>query len=150
MVGKLQAVVAAIAPSVQRRSRSAHDFALRIDRVLVNSGELQKYGSQVSAVDGRWQAKPMPAPEQVDQHRPDGAGRLHRCGDTGVSGAARSGEIESARQACLATKTSFPRPWRGGGRLFRCRAWDIAGTASAGHGPALPVVVTPLPNRALH
>jgi len=118
MVGKLQAVVSAIAPRVQRGGISAHDFELRIDRVLVNSGELQKYASQVSAVDGRWQAKPM-----------------------------RRNRIRMP--ACLATKTSFPRPWRGG-RLFRCRAWDIAGKASAGHGPALPVVVTPLPSRALH
>lgn len=62
-------VVGSIEPMVQRGEISAHDFVLLTDRVLVNSGELQRYGSQLLAVDGRWQAKPMEAPEQVDQRR---------------------------------------------------------------------------------
>lgn len=62
-------VLASVEPMVQRGEISAHDFALLTDRVLVNSGELQRYGSQLAPVDGRWQAKPMQAPDQVDQRR---------------------------------------------------------------------------------
>jgi len=84
-------VVASIEPRVQRGEISAHDFALLTDRVLVNSGELQRYGSQLLAVDGRWQAKPMEAPEQVDQRR------------------AAIGQMPLADYICVATQM-FPVP----------------------------------------
>lgn len=45
------------------------DYALLYDRVHVNKGELQKYGSQGSCINGRWKPKPMIDPSLVDQRR---------------------------------------------------------------------------------
>lgn len=84
-------VLGGIEPMVQRGEISAHDFALLTDRVLVNSGELQRYGSQLLAVGGRWQAKPMELPDQVDQRR------------------ASIGQMPLADYICVATQM-FPRP----------------------------------------
>ncbi|WP_296251126.1 DUF6624 domain-containing protein [uncultured Stenotrophomonas sp.] len=84
-------VLGSIEPMVQRGEISAHDFALLTDRVLVNSGELQRYGSQLLAVDGRWQSKPMESPDQVDQRR------------------ASIGQMPLADYICVATQM-FPTP----------------------------------------
>lgn len=62
-------VLDGIMPQVEGGEVSAHDFALLTDRVLVNAGRPQRYGSQLAAIDGQWQPKPMEAPEQVDQRR---------------------------------------------------------------------------------
>ncbi len=48
---------------------SSREFALLTDRVLVNAGKPQRYGSQLAAIGGSWQPKAMEAPEQVDQRR---------------------------------------------------------------------------------
>jgi len=62
-------VLDGILPMVKSGEVSAHDFALLTDRVLVNAGKPQRYGSQLMAINGQWQPKPMEAPEQVDQRR---------------------------------------------------------------------------------
>lgn len=45
------------------------DYALLFDRVQVNSGKLQLYGSQGGCVGKEWQPKPIESPEGVDQRR---------------------------------------------------------------------------------
>lgn len=62
-------VLEQIMPLVERGEVSSREFALLTDRVLVNSEQPQRYGSQLLAVGGEWQPKPMEAPDQVDQRR---------------------------------------------------------------------------------
>lgn len=45
------------------------DYALLFDRVQVNKGKLQLYGSQGGCVGKEWQPKPIENPEEVDRRR---------------------------------------------------------------------------------
>jgi len=84
-------VLDGIMPLVESGEVSAHDFVLLTDRVLVNGGKPQRYGSQLAAVGGKWQPKPMEAPEQVDQRR------------------AAVGQMPLADYLCVASRM-FPAP----------------------------------------
>ncbi len=84
-------VLDGIMPLVESGEVSAHDFVLLTDRVLVNAGKPQRYGSQLAAVGGKWQPKPMEAPEQVDQRR------------------AAVGQMPLADYLCVASRM-FPAP----------------------------------------
>lgn len=84
-------VLDGIMPLVESGEVSAHDFVLLTDRVLVNAGKPQRYGSQLAAVDGKWQPKPMEAPERVDQRR------------------AAVGQMPLADYLCVASRM-FPAP----------------------------------------
>ncbi len=84
-------VLGGIMPLVESGEVSAHDFVLLTDRVLVNAGKPQRYGSQLAAVGGKWQPKPMEAPEQVDQRR------------------AAVGQMPLADYLCVASRM-FPAP----------------------------------------
>ena len=64
-----QQVLEGLAPKVDSGEVSAREYALLVDRVLVNTGKPQRYGSQLAAISSRWQPKPMEAPEQVDARR---------------------------------------------------------------------------------
>ncbi len=64
-----QQVLERLVPMVESGEVSAREFSLLVDRVLVNTGRPQRYGSQLAGVSSRWQPKPMEAPEQVDQRR---------------------------------------------------------------------------------
>ena len=44
-------------------------FALYYDDVMVQSGELQRYGTQFDCVNGEWVVLPLEDPEAVDQRR---------------------------------------------------------------------------------
>src|SRR5690606_20536088 len=90
-------VLDAIMPLVESGEVSSHDFALLTDRVLVNADKPQRYGSQLMAVDGKWQAKPMEAPEKVDQRR------------------ASLGQMPLADYICVATQMMPPPPANAGG-----------------------------------
>ena len=48
---------------------SGQDVALLTDRVLVNAGQAQRYGTQVEIVEGEAVVKPIEHPEQVDELR---------------------------------------------------------------------------------
>lgn len=84
-------VLAKIAPQVERGEITSHEYALLTDRVLVNQGKPQRYGSQLLAVDGKWTPKPLEAPEQVDRRR------------------AAVNEMPLADYVCVATQM-FPPP----------------------------------------
>lgn len=84
-------VLDGIMPLVESGEVSAHDFVLLTDRVLVNAGKPQRYGSQLAAVGGKWQPRPMEAPEQVDQRR------------------AAVGQMPLADYLCVASRM-FPAP----------------------------------------
>ncbi len=59
-----------VMPLVESGDVQPDSFALLTDRVLVNSGKPQRYGSQLIPVDGRWQPQPMEgAIAQVNQRR---------------------------------------------------------------------------------
>lgn len=45
------------------------DYALLYDRVQVNSGKLQLYGSQGECKGNEWQPKPVQSPDQLDERR---------------------------------------------------------------------------------
>lgn len=62
-------VLDGLAPVLESGEVSSREFALLTDRVLVNAGKPQRYGSQLAAISGKWQPKQMEAPEQVDQRR---------------------------------------------------------------------------------
>lgn len=63
-------VLGQVGPLLESGGISQHDYALLTDRVLVNQGKPQRYGSQLKAVSGRWVPKPIEAPEQdVDKRR---------------------------------------------------------------------------------
>lgn len=61
-VGFQRQVLDGIMPLVESGEVSAHDVALLTDRVLVNAGRPQRYGSQLAAIDGQWQPRPMEVP----------------------------------------------------------------------------------------
>ncbi len=62
-------VLEKIAPLVRSGEVTSQEYALLTDRVLVNHGKPQRYGSQLIATNGKWVPKPMEAPGQVDQRR---------------------------------------------------------------------------------
>lgn len=64
-----QQVLDGLAPKVDSGEISAREYALLVDRVLVSTGKLQRYGSQLAAISSKWQPKPMEAPGQVDARR---------------------------------------------------------------------------------
>lgn len=64
-----QQVLDGLAPKVDSGEISAREYALLADRVLVNTGKPQRYGSQLAAISSKWQPKPMEAPGQVDARR---------------------------------------------------------------------------------
>ncbi|MNM81645.1 hypothetical protein D3C81_936560 [compost metagenome] len=90
-------VLGTIMPLVESGEVSSHDFALLTDRVLVNADKPQRYGSQLAAVDGKWQPKPMEAPEKVDQRR------------------ASLEQMPLADYICVATQMMPPPPASAGG-----------------------------------
>lgn len=44
-------------------------YALMFDRLAMNDGRLQRYGSQMTCVDGRWALAPLEDPDNVDALR---------------------------------------------------------------------------------
>lgn len=64
-----QQVLAGLEPMVASGEVSAREYSLLVDRVLVNTGKPQRYGSQLAAISSAWQPKPMEAPGQVDERR---------------------------------------------------------------------------------
>jgi len=62
-------VLAKLTPLIDKGQVSGQEMALLTDRVLVNQGRPQRYGSQLLPVDGKWVPKPMEAPAQVDARR---------------------------------------------------------------------------------
>jgi hypothetical protein len=86
-----QQVLDRIMPLVESGDVSSREIALLTDRVLVNAGAPQRYGSQLAAINGKWEPKPMEAPEQVDQRR------------------ASLGQMPLADYLCVATQI-FPPP----------------------------------------
>ncbi|WP_313321244.1 DUF6624 domain-containing protein [Stenotrophomonas sp.] len=91
-------VLERIMPLVGRGEVSSREYALLTDRVLVNSNRPQRYGSQLLAVGGEWQPRPMEAPDQVDQRR------------------AAVGEMPLADYICVATQLMSPPSSEGGER----------------------------------
>lgn len=62
-------VLARIESRVGHGGVTGHDFALLTDRVLVNQGKPQRYGSQLVAKDGVWVPKPLEDAAHVDARR---------------------------------------------------------------------------------
>jgi len=56
-------------PLVAAGEASGEDFAYLTDRVLVNAGKRQRYGTQMEQVDGTFQPKPVDEPEALDARR---------------------------------------------------------------------------------
>lgn len=91
-------VLEKISPLVKSGQVTSHEYALMTDRVLVNQGKPQRYGSQIEARDGKWVPKPMEAPEQVDQRR------------------ASVGEMPLADYMCVGEQLFGPPPANFGGK----------------------------------
>lgn len=91
-------VLEKIAPLVKSGQVTSHEYALLTDRVLVNQGKPQRYGSQIEARDGKWMPKPMEAPGQVDQRR------------------AAIGEMSLADYMCVGGQIFGPPPVDAGGK----------------------------------
>lgn len=53
----------------QKNEIKKANYAYLYDRVQVNRGRLQRYGSQGTCVGDKWEPKPMEAPEEVDKRR---------------------------------------------------------------------------------
>ncbi len=64
-----QQVLDGLAPMVASGEVSPREYSLLVDRVLVNTGKPQRYGSQLAAISSAWQPKPMEAPGEVDARR---------------------------------------------------------------------------------
>ncbi|MCL7715277.1 DUF6624 domain-containing protein [Stenotrophomonas mori] len=64
-----QQVLEGLAPKVDSGEAAAREYALLVDRVLVNTGMPQRHGSQLAAISGSWQPKPMEVSGQVDARR---------------------------------------------------------------------------------
>ncbi|WP_152982716.1 DUF6624 domain-containing protein [Stenotrophomonas humi] len=94
-----QQVLDRIMPLVESGEVSSREIALLTDRVLVNAGAPQRYGSQLAAINGKWEPKPMEAPEQVDQRR------------------ARLGQMPLADYLCVAAQMFPPPPTDADGKL---------------------------------
>ncbi len=54
---------------VEKANASATDFAYLVDRILINSGKLQKYGTQLQELNGHLVPKPLEDATNVDQLR---------------------------------------------------------------------------------
>lgn len=85
-------VLEKLSPLVENGGITSREYVLLTDRVLVNQGKPQRYGSQLLAVDGKWAPKPMEAPEQVDRRR------------------AQAGEMPLADYICVASQLFGPPP----------------------------------------
>lgn len=67
---ELQARALAMLESlVKKRETNPENYALLFDRVRVNAGQPQRYGSQGECTEQGWTAKPIEAPESVDARR---------------------------------------------------------------------------------
>jgi hypothetical protein len=56
-------------PLVATGEASGADFAYLTDRVLVNAGNEQRYGTQMEQVDGRYEPKPVHDPDGLEARR---------------------------------------------------------------------------------
>lgn len=54
---------------VEKNQVGKSDFAYLWDRVAVNSGKNQRYGTQIEKKDGKWQPKPVEDPQNLDKRR---------------------------------------------------------------------------------
>ncbi len=61
--------LALMEPLVEKSQVGKSDFAYLWDRVAVNSGKKQRYGSQIEKKDGKWQPKPVEDPKNLDKRR---------------------------------------------------------------------------------
>lgn len=61
--------LALMQPLVDAGEVAAKDVAYLTDRVLVNTGRRQRYGTQMEKIDGRWEPKPVEDPEHLDARR---------------------------------------------------------------------------------
>lgn len=61
--------LALMEPLVEKNQVGKANFAYLWDRVAVNSGKKQRYGSQIEKKDGKWQPKPVEDPENLDKRR---------------------------------------------------------------------------------
>ena len=61
--------LATLKPLLETKEAFAGNVAYLTDRVLVNEGKPQTYGSQFHMVDGRQQPRPMQDPDNVDARR---------------------------------------------------------------------------------
>lgn len=61
--------LALMEPLVKKGEADGSDFALLFDRVRVNSGQKQRYGTQMHEVNGMYEMKPLENPKKVDQWR---------------------------------------------------------------------------------
>lgn len=61
--------LALMEPLVAKNQVGKTDFAYLWDRVAVNSGKKQRYGSQIEKKDGKWQPKPVEDPKNLDKRR---------------------------------------------------------------------------------
>jgi len=61
--------VPVLEPLVATGEVSGSSYALMYDRLALAEGKPQRYGSQVTCLDGRWVAMYLEAPEAVDERR---------------------------------------------------------------------------------
>jgi hypothetical protein len=61
----------AMRPLLDKGEVSRSNYAYLYDRVRVNAGQKQRYGSQFTCVDGKWAPKPLEDPDNVDALRKD-------------------------------------------------------------------------------
>ncbi|OQA33174.1 MAG: hypothetical protein BWY54_00994 [Candidatus Dependentiae bacterium ADurb.Bin331] len=54
---------------VEKANASATDFAYLVDRILINLGKLQKYGTQLQELNGHLVPKPLEDAANVDNVR---------------------------------------------------------------------------------
>lgn len=63
------AMLEALRPRVERGDMQASWYAYLVDRVAVNTGRPQTYGTQGGCAGGEWQPQPVADPEGVDRRR---------------------------------------------------------------------------------
>ena len=61
--------LALMEPLVEKNQVGKSDFAYLWDRVAVNGGKEQRYGTQIEKKDGKWQPKPVEDPDNLDKRR---------------------------------------------------------------------------------
>ncbi|MCH7905058.1 MAG: hypothetical protein IH944_10905 [Armatimonadetes bacterium] len=61
--------LALMEPLVEKNQVGKSDFAYLWDRVAVNGGKKQRYGTQIESKDGKWQPKPVEDPKNLDKRR---------------------------------------------------------------------------------
>ena len=61
--------LALMEPLVKKNQVGKRDFAYLWDRVAVNGGKKQRYGTQIESKDGKWQPKPVEDPSNLDKRR---------------------------------------------------------------------------------